>query len=400
MNLAAGPSFVDEAFSLTSTGCGPLDGLVFAVKDVFDIAGRVPGAGCPAYAAHRAPAIRNAPVIDRLLGAGAILRGITVTEEMMFGVLGQPSGTALPPLNPVAPERLPGGSSSGSASVVAAGHCDFALGTDTGGSVRVPASFCGLYGLRPGPGAVTVEGIVPLAPRFDRVGWLARSARIFCAVGDTLLPGSLDAPAPVALWVPPEATQGISDSLARAFEIAVAALASDLHCPVLRAPIGFPTTEWARAYKTLQGYDSWATHGHWIQLREHALGAVARRRFEAAAAISLTEVHQAEGFAADLAACVVPRLQEGALIAAPTTPIPAPRRDATSERFETARTAVLDRTALAGLLGLAEISLPVLADAGAPVGLSLLGLPGSERALIAIGERAVPSGPWVESVNT
>ena len=140
-------AFVEE-FSLPPTGEGPLAGLRFAVKDLIDVAGHRTGCGNPTWLATHPPATVHAVCVEQLLAAGAHCAGKTVTDEVAFSLLGQNHfyGT---PLNPAAPDRVPGGSSSGSASAVACGLVDFALGTDTGGSVRVPASNCGVWGWRP-----------------------------------------------------------------------------------------------------------------------------------------------------------------------------------------------------------------------------------------------------------
>src|SRR5689334_8584556 len=174
---------------------GPLAGLTFAAKDLFDVAGHPTGGGNPDWArAHPVPA-RHAWAVQTLLDAGAALIGKTITDEISLGILGENpfDGT---PLNPRAPDRVPGGSSSGSASAVAAGLCDTALGTDTGGSVRVPASFCGLYGIRPTHGRLPLDGMLPQAPGSDTTGWFARDAETFVRVSEVMLgePAALTLP--------------------------------------------------------------------------------------------------------------------------------------------------------------------------------------------------------------
>ncbi|MEY4794224.1 MAG: hypothetical protein RL724_1160, partial [Pseudomonadota bacterium] len=136
---------------------GPLAGLSFAAKDLFDVAGTVTGYGNPDWAATHAPATRDAMVITQLLQAGASLAGKTKTVELAYGLTGENvwQGT---PKNPAAPDRFPGGSSCGSAAATAAGLVDFAMGSDTGGSVRIPASYCGVFGIRPSWGAVSLAG--------------------------------------------------------------------------------------------------------------------------------------------------------------------------------------------------------------------------------------------------
>src|SRR5438034_4476336 len=165
---------------------GPLTGLTFAAKDLFDVAVHVTGGGKPDWARQSPVPTRDAWAVKILLDAGATLIGKTITDEVSLGILGENpfEGTAL---NPKAPDRVPGGSSSGSASAVAQGLCDTALGTDTGGSVRVPASFCGLYGIRPTHGRLDVAGMMPQAPTSDTTGWFARDADIFARVSAVML---------------------------------------------------------------------------------------------------------------------------------------------------------------------------------------------------------------------
>src|SRR5947208_13011229 len=176
-------------FELLPIGSGMLDGLCFAVKDVIDVAGWKTGCGNPTWRDSHPSAVANAVCVEQLLRAGARCVGKTISDELAFSLLGQNHfyGT---PLNPRAADRVPGGSSCGSASAVACGLVDFALGTDTGGSTRVPASNCGIWGFRPSHGFVSVAGVNPLAPSFDTVGVLARSADVLAKVGVVLLAGA------------------------------------------------------------------------------------------------------------------------------------------------------------------------------------------------------------------
>jgi amidase len=316
------------------------------------------------------------------------MEGVTVTDELMFGVLGQ-TATGVPPRNPRAPDRLPGGSSSGSACVVAAGLRDFALGTDTGGSVRVPASFCGIYGLRPGWGQVAMDGVIPLAPRFDTLGWFARDIAAMEAVRSVLLPDQQpDAGWPAAVWLPPEATAGLSSDLADDVMRTATRLAKMMGLPLRQESLGSGPDQWAGAYKILQGIDTWLVYGDWIRNTRPALGPVAAKRFAAASAINPQAAPSAEAIATRLASDVMPALTDGGrVLLMPTTPCPAPRRDAIDDTLEAARAAVLARTALSGMLGLAELSLPWLSSEGAPVGLSMFSCPGREAGLIALAAR-------------
>src|ERR1700726_2396199 len=179
---------------------GPLSGLSFAAKDLFDVAGHPTGGGNPDWAKSNPVPTRHGWAVQRLLDAGAKLIGKTITDEVSLGIVGENPfyGT---PINSRAPDRVPGGSSSGSAAAVAAGLCDTALGTDTGGSVRVPASFCGLYGIRPTHGRLDLAGMLPQAPSSDTTGWFARDAATFARVSSVLLGEPLPSGLPTSLIV-------------------------------------------------------------------------------------------------------------------------------------------------------------------------------------------------------
>ena len=196
---------------------GALDGLSFAVKDLIDIAGVPTGGGNPDWErAHPIPE-SHAWIVDRLLQAGAGVIGKTATDEVSLGILGENPYTGTP-INPRAPDRVPGGSSSGSASAVAGGVCDFALGTDTGGSVRVPASFCGLYGIRPTHGQIDFSGITRQAPSSDTVGWFARDGATFARVGEAVFGAALPDHLPTRLVVAIDAFGFADENVRHALE--------------------------------------------------------------------------------------------------------------------------------------------------------------------------------------
>src|SRR5215216_2008912 len=184
-STAEGNAFV-ERIEFDRTGSGSLDELSFAVKDLIDLGGHKTGCGNPTWRKTHPPASVNAVCVEQLLDAGARCVGKTVSDELGFSLLGENHfyGT---PLNPKAPDRVPGGSSSGSASAVARGLVDFGLGTDTGGSVRVPANNCGVWGMRPSHGFISVAGVNPLAPTFDTVAILASSAEVLGRAASVLL---------------------------------------------------------------------------------------------------------------------------------------------------------------------------------------------------------------------
>ena len=251
---------------------GALAGLTFAAKDLFDVAGHVTSGGNPDWPRWYPVPSRHAWAVQTLLDAGATLIGKTLTDEVSLGILGENAfdGT---PLNSAAPDRVPGGSSSGSAAAVAAGLCDTALGTDTGGSVRVPASFCGLYGIRPTHGRLPLDGMLPQAPTSDTTGWFARDAATFCKVSAVMLGEAIPTALPTRLVIAidafglstPETQLALSPLVKRLSDLIGNAREDIL------APQGLSV--WSRAQRTLQPYEAWTTLKNWVE-RDNPLGGV------------------------------------------------------------------------------------------------------------------------------
>ncbi|EQD42451.1 amidase family protein, partial [mine drainage metagenome] len=278
---------------------GPLSGHRFAVKDLIDVAGATTTAGNPDWARTHPRPRTTAPVVERLLRSGAALVGKTICDELAFGLEGKNIhyGT---PLNPRAPDCLPGGSSSGSASAVARGWVDFALGTDTGGSVRVPASYCGIFGFRPTHGRIPMRGIVPLAPEYDTLGWFARDAATLARVGTTLFGSTEDrlvgsiAVARDAFDLLPEAEhQRLMSIVEHRF-------------PQRRTVTVFTggRKPWLDAYRFRQGRSAWSLHGPWIERLHPRFAPEIAERFAAAARVTRAEARWADRTAVALARSV------------------------------------------------------------------------------------------------
>lgn len=263
------------------TGRGTLDGVRLAVKDLVDVEGAVTGGGNPDWAAGQPAATQDAPAVAALRAAGAEVVGKTVTDELAFSLEGANAfhGT---PRNPRAMQRLPGGSSSGSAVAVAAGLADIALGTDTGGSVRVPASFCGVWGMRPTHGRIALDGVLPFAPGFDTVGWFARDADLLARAGAALLGGGpVDKRPPLRLRIAMDAV-GLCDVHCAAL-LRAAAVERGIVDPV--HAFAEPWEEWGEAYTVLQGLEIQSTLGDWIRAARPRFGPSIGPRFGAALAL-------------------------------------------------------------------------------------------------------------------
>jgi len=367
-------------------GAGPLGGLDWAAKDLFDLAGEVTGYGNPDWARTHAPAAASAVVVVALLHAGARLVGKTKTVELAFGMTGENVwyGT---PRNPRAPDRFPGGSSCGSAAAVAAGLVDFALGSDTGGSVRIPASYCGLFGIRPSHGAISLAGACALAPSFDTPGWFARDAALLERVGTVLLPGG-GGPARGPLVRVEEAWANAEPAVAAALAPALAELEEAFGPAVglALAPEGLRTLQ--DAYRALQSQEVWACLGNWVSATEPKFGPGVAERFAVARTLPEADAVAGQAVRRRMQARLRPLLAGGAVLVYPTSPCPAPLLAASPAEQQRVREATLCVTAIAGLAGLPEVTLPAGEVEGVPVGLSLVGGVGADRALLGLAKRA------------
>ncbi len=319
--------------------------------------------------------------MQRLLDAGATVIGKTVCDEFFFSVTGDNAhyGT---PVNPRAPGRLPGGSSSGSASAVASGACDFALGSDTGGSVRIPAALNGLYGLRPTLGRIDLSGVQAMAELFDVPGWFATSPGVFRKVGAVLL-DARRVDAKIARLIAledafAEADEDVADLLRTALEFMI----EDLP-PVAHARISLEGFDpWREAFRVIQGFEVWQTFGDFVTRERPAMGPGIRERIEYSAGVTAAEATAARKVKEQARAHILQTVQPGTVLALPTAPCIAPSVDSTPEELDRYRTRVMRLTCTAGLAGLPQINLPIGTLAGCPVGLSFIGWPGGDEALL------------------
>ena len=372
-------------------GCagGALSGLTFAVKDLFDIAGEPTGGGNPDWDRTNPVPARHAAIVDRLLQAGATLAGKTITDEVSLGILGENAfyGT---PRNAAAPGFVPGGSSSGSAAAVAAGLVDFALGTDTGGSVRVPASFCGLHGLRPTHGRLDLAGMMPQAPSFDTAGWLARDAATFARVSAAVLdddtPGAARAASPGRLLVARDAFAFAGSAVDEALREVRARLAdlAGATADAIVAPQGLSV--WARAQRTLQMPEALATFRGWIESANPRLSMRVARMLVTAEAVTPEERQWAELMRHEVRGRLRELLGSDAVLCLPTTPFPAPPVGLPLSRQNELGLRIASLTCVAGLSGLPQLSVPGARVEGRPIGLSLIGPPGSELRFAAFAK--------------
>ena len=363
---------------------GPLADLAFAAKDLFDVAGVPTGGGNPDWLRVNPVPERHAALVDRLLESGATLEGKTITDEVSLGILGENAfyGT---PRNAAAPGHVPGGSSSGSAAAVAAGLVDFALGSDTGGSVRVPASFCGLLGLRPTHGLLDLAGMMAQAPSFDTAGWFARDAATFARVaavlldedvGGATLPARLLVARDAFAFAEPAVGDALGDLQARA-SILIRETAE-----VEVAPPGLSV--WARAQRTLQRPEAHDTFRDWVDRTNPRLSMRVAAMLVTAQGVTPADKQWAGLMRREAQGRLRRLLVPDAVLCLPTTPFPAPPTGLPLSRQNEIGLEIVTLTCIAGLSGLPQLSVPGATVEGRPVGISFIGPSGSEARLIAL----------------
>lgn len=355
-----------------TTSSGPLAGLTFAVKDFYDIAGLPTAAGSPEWlATHPVPTV-STPIYDRLLAAGGKFVGKTHTDELAWSLNGENAhyGT---PTNPAALGRIPGGSSSGSAAATAGSLVDFAVGSDTGGSVRLPASYCGVYGIRTTHGRIPLSAAVPLAPSYDTAGWFSRSAGMMEEVGKVLLDG-VRAPRKVKkvlvardlfAMIDPDVTAALQPSVDRLLALVGVSEEVDVANGEIAA--------WRNVFRVLQSEEAWAAQGDWIVATKPKLGPGVKERFAAAAVMDANEIAEAKALREKIVARLQSLMTPDTVMVLPTSPGIAPLLNTPADQLDTFRFRAIELLCLAGHAGLPQISIPAAMLDGCPLGLSIIG---------------------------
>lgn len=360
---------------------GPLAGLSAVVKDMYDIAGTRTGGGSPEWLAAARPAVRHASAVQKLIDAGATIMGKTICEELFYSMVGVNAHYGMP-ANVRAPGRIPGGSSSGSAAACGAGACDFALGSDTAGSIRIPASFNGLYGIRTSHGRVDLAGAMAMAPTFDAAGWFAQSPGILRLVGRVLLRGEAVKQPVTRLLVARDAFKVADEPVADVCHAFLALASRSLPAgeEVIAAPAGLD--EWCEGFRVVQAREVWETFGEFVVREKPQLGPGIRERIAFAATVTADQAAAGRKAVETGWTHIRAMLPPGTIMVMPTSPAIAPKPDLDARSMDGFRLRVMRLTSLAGLGGLPQVTIPAGTVAGCPVGFSLLGWAGGDEALL------------------
>jgi amidase len=366
---------------------GPLAGLTLAVKDLFDVKGYPTGAGSPHVLAMSGTKKAHAPLVAKLLKSGARFVGKTITDELAFSLNGKNAHFGAP-VNGAAPERITGGSSSGSASAVSGGLVDLALGTDTGGSVRAPASYCGLFGIRPTHGRVSLKGCWPLADSFDTPGYFTRDGATFLRVAPVFL-GADKAPLPESprllmaadlFALATDAARPILEDTVRRALLTMTGTSTQPQAVTVAKDID--ALYWA--FRWLQGREAWEADGEMIDAYAPPLGPGVAERFSFARTVTDDQVAAGNRTRTTFRNALRRLLGRDGVLLLPTVPDAAPLTTTSEADLDDFRNRALRLLCVSGLSGFPQISLPAARIAGAPLGLSLIGPPGCDVSLAAL----------------
>jgi len=359
----------------------PLSDLKYAAKDIFDVAGFVTGGGNPDWKATHPPADQHAWIVETLLNAGATMVGKTHTDELTRGILGENAhyGT---PINSRALGRVPGGSSSGSAAAVAGGLVDFALGSDTGGSVRIPASFCGLWGLRPTHDRIPLEGILKQASSYDTIGWFTRDAATYAQVAQVVFQTSIPDTSPTRIIIAQdlfdEADENVSAALLPIAEKIAAMVGSS--ATVKLAPNGL--AEWSAQQNVLQSKEAWDTVKDWVDQVNPRFSFWVSERYQFAINLTDAQIDEAAAVRDSLRMRMDEVFADGGFLCLPTAVVPAPLRGLPASAKKDVQSRLSRLTCIAGTTGRPQLSMPLGEVDGMPVGISIMGDRGSDEQLI------------------
>lgn len=369
---------------------GPLAGKTFAVKDLYHIAGRKLSNGNPDYYDWVEPKTETSVAVQQVLDAGADIVGITICDEFFYSLSGDNVHYGAPK-NLRAPGRMPGGSSSGSAAAMTAEMCDFTLGSDTGGSVRVPASFCGLYGNRPTHGRVALENAHPMAPSFDTAGWFTNDAALFRDIGPVLLndngtPGKIG-----RMLVLNDAFDRATPDVRAALQAVLSAAADVLPTDeATEVACGDTLDVWWDAFRVIQASEVKHTNVPWVEEHQAKLGPGIRERFAMAAAITDEETAAANAVRERVRNRLASLATPGTILCLPTAPVIAPPLDASAEELEFFRANTMALTCISGHTGLPQVTVPAADVDGCPIGLSFIGWHGGDEALLDLAVTLQP----------
>ncbi len=397
--LESSNAFV-STFSIPPSQSGLLDGLTFAVKDNIDIAGFKTSYGSKPWLDAHPPALCHAICVEQILSAGAAYLGKTISDELAYSLDGESYffGT---PVNPAAPDRIPGGSSSGSASAVACGLVDFALGTDSAGSTRVPASHCGILGMRPTPHRISVSGVLPFAPSSSGIGIFSKKLSVLEKVAHVLLANDCISQQPTRnIYLLDDAfaiadqdiKQALQETISRLRDMQNIHLSSITLSDIVGDEIDLLACN-EKGFKVLQSAEVWNEIGTWIESNHPEMGPRVRSGLDHVKQTDRLMLSSALRLCEKIFTKVLQFAKAGDLFCFPTVPIITPIKGDLDDPEKLMdyykRTQAI--TSFAGVAQLPEISIPVAKVGNIPIGLSLAAAHRQDEFLLAAAKQLFSS---------
>ena len=361
------------------TKTGLLNKLNFVVKDMCKIKDHRTSCGNPDFYLKCEPADDFAPFLKKILMAGATLKGITICDEFFYSLIGE-NGHYGTPINLNAPGCVPGGSSSGSAAALTTNLYDFSIGSDTGGSVRVPASFCGLFGIRPTHNRINTEGVYPMAPSFDTLGWFSKDIDIFKKISSILLnPNEKTGFSFKEFVIAEDILELANPEIVKLFNNYINNKFPEIKKIYLSM---HDKDEIANNFRILQGGEIQENIIPWILKNKPKISPEINNRIEMAMKITKDEINQALKFRENLKKEIELTLPEGLIALFPTTPFSSPKCGQSDEQLSSCRKKLMEFTSIAGMTSRPQISIPKFKDNTGPIGISLLGWRYSDEILL------------------
>ena len=381
--------FVPHTPTRAPTSVGALTSVKVAVKDLFDVAGHTSSFGHRQWRATHQPAVTDSEVVARLRAAGASIVGLAKMDQLAYSLIGN-VGEGEPPTNTFDPQCFCGGSSSGSASAVAGGVADLGVGTDTAGSIRVPAAACGLFSIRPTYGRISTEGAVPLARSLDVVGLLARAPTLLEAALTATSPGATKPVGLRRVLVPAELASRNEPETWMVLNVVAKLAAQEFECRVEEVEASLlVSAAVGDLFGRIQGREIWSEHAEWIMANMTYLASDVQTRLRRCEVLShdASDVVEADRDARE-AYCQRLRalLDEGALMLLPVVPRRGPDRGWTEEQLLGYRLECFRLAAPSSLAGIPQVVVPARGRART-VPLGFLGPSGSDEALLDLSRR-------------
>ena len=365
-------AFVRENhIALKGSGTGELNGLTFAAKDVFKIRGSTYSNGHPDWLRTHEPDDFTSSTIQRLLDNGADLVGKTVCDELCFSISGE-NWNYGSPLNPHDPRRFTGGSSSGSGAATSGGLVDFALGSDCLGSVRVPASYTGVFGTRPTYNRVPSDGEAEYCPSMDVFGYMASDPEIFRKVSRVILG---EDPHPVKLRkliIAKDCFNAVSPQVYADLKPAIDHIAANLTSVEEREISPEGLDKWITVFQQVQGYEVWRSYGGWVRAHRPILSRGPRERLAWASTITLQDYYAGLAEMQEISKHIRDMLANGEVLVMPTAASVAPLRTTPLEEINATRLQSTYLLCVSPLSGVPQMTLPMVMQNDLPLGLSLL----------------------------